>query len=349
MPSDQRTERLVFRSPLSHIAFLFGPLGAVALGFGFYFAARHQPDAWTGLGLGMLFFGIAILFVLTRRRLVVDLGQRRYRYSRGPLYAARTGSLAEISRVRVHGRRVPDANLEEMIHYAVDLVPNEGDAIGVLDVEDSLEALARGEILARRLRLPLADERDPDAPSIETPAEVDAEVARRLSSGVPRPGSAPDGVVDEDARLLLPPPGFDARAVGLLVGVVLLAVFLVLAHVIAGGRGARVGFGFAAYALPFDLVVGWLSVRLAALLLGSEEILVDTEAVTFARRLGALRLGRARIEIERLAPLAVVESGVRLGCDEKVVDAGHGLDAEGRTWLARRLSWRLAEAAAPAR
>ncbi len=343
------TRRLMVRSSLARIAWLFLPLGLLALTGGLVAAAHHTPDAWAGLGLGSLFTGIAVLFLLTRRTLELDLEAGTFRYVRGLLRPVRTGRLAELARVRIHGRTVPDANLEEVVHYAVELEPGSGDPIGAYDVEDPDEAGMHGEILARRLRLPLSDERDAVRPELLTAEAVDARVAARLATAAVGDLPAPATVRDGDGRLVLPPPGLGVRLFGLVAGLGVLGAFLVVAHVVASSQGARVGLGFAAYALPFDVVVLWLGSRLVGGAFGREEIDVTPEGVRVRHRLGGLALGRRRVELERLTGIHLDETGVvRLETDDTVLELGRGLDAVGRRWLLSRLGALLGGAATAA-
>lgn len=342
-----RTSRLMVRSSLARIAWLFLPLGLLALAGGLVAAAHHTPDAWAGLGLGTLFTGIAVLFLLTRQSLALDLAGRRFRYARGLLHPVREGALDELVQVRIHGRTVPDADLGDEVHYAIDLDTRDGAPITAYDVEDPDEAVTRASILARRLRLPLSDERNALRPVVTPPEGLDQDLGDRLATGAALDLPAPAAVRDGEGTLMLPPPGLGVRLGGLVAGVAVLGAFLVFAHVVASRQGLRVALGFAAYALPFDLVVLWLGSRLLGSAFGREEISVTPETVRIRHRLGRLSVGRRRVELERLQGLRLGDDppAVRLETDETVLELGRGLDDSGRRWLLARLGTILDRAA----
>lgn len=328
------SDRMVFRSSLSRLPWVLAPLGLTALVLGGLFAARSSPDAWAGLGIGSLFIVVATVFFLTRRELVIAGG--RWRYARGLFHPPQAGEVAALSAVRLRLAAALGPDPEEAPEHLVELVPAEGEAIPVLELDDEGEATARAEALARRLRLPLEDARGGAEAVVRAPVELDRRVASRLLLGAGPEAPAPAGVRTAAGHLTLPAPGPRGPAGLAFLGASALLAFLVAAHALAFARAPSVGLRFVPFALPVDLAVLWLFGRAALAAFADEEIRWSADAVAVTRLLGPFRVRVLEVEVERLF-LRDDGASVRLGAAEAPRPVGRGLPEDGRRWLVGRL------------
>jgi hypothetical protein len=339
---------LVFRTTVSRIAVLLLPLGLAGLAAGAVGLAHKSPDAWAAFVVGLVFTFVGLVFLAGRRVLVVEPHRDRWRYAKG-LLDLRAGRLADLARVRLTPRVVPDASLVLLPHYLVALEPETGPAMVVADEADRAAARRIAASVARRLRLPLWDEAG-TAGAGEPPEALDAALARRLGGPPDEAASAdspPGGVVTGEAVIELPPAGLRGLPAGPAMLAFGLAAFLVAAHLIAFTDGARTGLGFAAFALPFDIACAFALVHMGAGALGRQRVAIEAAGV----EVSFVALGRSwrrwRAPLDALAALGTSPDGreVRLLTDERVVALGRGLDDSGRAWLTRALHARLGRAA----
>lgn len=317
------------------------PLGVAALVLGALGASQARPDAWAGLALGTLFVVTATLFALTRRRVVLDHESQRWHWKKGPFGTGRSGPFEDLQRVQLRPRAVPDANLLNEPHYAIELVPVDGAVFLAFDGEDALDARRRAEWIARALRLELRDETT-DPPRVHDASSLDERLrARWVEDGVDC-GERPAEAREVDGRLVLPPEG---APLGWWIGLLVFATLIASLHLAALMRGADVALGFAAFASPFDIAILLALAVLLRRTLAHEEISTDPGELVARWRVGEHTLRVCRVDIDRVERLETDRGTLTL------VDTGGGRLSLGRglppasvPWFRAKLSEMLANA-----